>query len=136
MSLYHNTRTDVGSLNTLVKVTEIELTVKSIGKILHIPHKGISHSEIDMSDDETLLKNFLQGQVLLMANNKLQPTSRLIGRILAFKICPKTSSFNYFFHDLAACAYAIMFGIEVNWIISFITPSLNNKPHSSLMVHS
>jgi len=107
MFLYHNTRTDVESLNTLVKGTEIELEIKSIGKILHISYKGLSLSEIDMSDDEILSKIFLPGQGPLMAN-KLQPTTRLIGKILAYNICPKTYSFNYFSLGLAACIYTVM----------------------------
>jgi len=115
MSLYHNTRTDGESLNTLVKRTKIELTVKSIDKILHIPYKGLDLREIDMSDNEILSKIFLLGQGLPMANNKLQHTARLIGRILAYNIYPKTDSFNYFSHDLVVCVYATMGGLEVNW---------------------
>ena len=113
MSLYHNTRTDVGSLNTLVKVTEIELTVKSIEKILHIPYKGLDLKLICQTM-KFLSKIFLLSQGLPMANNKLQPTSRLIGRNFAYNICSKNDSFNYFSRDLTACVYAIMDGLEVN----------------------
>jgi len=64
MSLY-NTKTDVESLNTLVKGTEIELTVKSTEKILHIPYKGLDLRKIDTSNNKILLKIFLPGQGLL-----------------------------------------------------------------------
>ena len=50
-----------------------------------------------------------------MSNNKLKPIPRLIGRILAYNICPKTGSYNYYSRDLATCVYAIMAGLEVNW---------------------
>jgi len=50
-----------------------------------------------------------------MTNTKLQPIIRLIGHILAYKICPKTDSYNYFFRDLASCVSAIMAGLDVNW---------------------
>jgi len=49
-----------------------------------------------------------------MANNKLQPISGLICRILAYNICPKTGSYNYHSRDLTACVYAIMARLEVN----------------------
>ena len=48
-------------------------------------------------------------------NNKLQPTSRFINRILTYNICPKPESYNYYFSDLATCVYAIMDKFEVNW---------------------
>jgi len=50
-----------------------------------------------------------------MTNTKLQPIPRLIGRILAYNICPKTGSYNYFSRDLASSVYAIMAGLDVNW---------------------
>ena len=51
-----------------------------------------------------------------MKNNKLQPTPKLIGRMLAYNICPKTGTFNYFSRELSACVYAIMVKLEVNWV--------------------
>jgi len=47
-----------------------------------------------------------------MANNKLQPIPRLIGRILAYNICHKTGSYNYYSWDLATCVYAIIPKLE------------------------
>ena len=49
-----------------------------------------------------------------MANNKLQTISGLICRILAYNICPKTDSYNYYSRDLTACVQAIMARQEVN----------------------
>ena len=93
---YHNATTDIEYLKTLVKGIEIGLTSKSIGKFLQIPCKGLDLSGIDMSDKKILSKIFLPVQGLLMANNKLQPTARLIGRILTYNICLKLVGFNYF----------------------------------------
>ena len=53
-------------------------------------------------------------KVNLWQINKLQPISRLIGRILVYNICPKTESYNYYYRDLASRVYAIMAGLEVN----------------------
>ena len=78
-----------------MKNIEIELTTKFIGKILHITFRGIEIDENEMDNEEVLSKVFLPGQGLPMANNKLQPTPKLIVRILA-NICPKTESFDYF----------------------------------------
>ena len=64
---------------------------------------------------EVLSSIFLPGQGLPMSNNKLKPIPRLIGRILAYNICPKTGSYNYYSRDLATCVYAIMAGLDVNW---------------------
>ena len=50
-----------------------------------------------------------------MSDNKLKPIPRLIGRILAYNICPKTGSYNDYSRDLATCVYAIMARLEVNW---------------------
>ena len=50
-----------------------------------------------------------------MANNRLQTVPQLIDRILAYNIYPKTDSYNYYSRDLAACVYAIMARLEVNW---------------------
>ena len=68
-----------------------------------------------MDDDEVLSNIFHSGQGLPMTNNKLKPIPRLIGCILAYNICPKIGSYNYYSRDLATCVYAIMAGLEVNW---------------------
>ena len=67
-----------------------------------------------MDDAEVLSNIFLPGQGLPMSNNKLKPIPRLIGRILAYNMCPKIGSYNYYSRDLATCVYAIMAGLEVN----------------------
>ena len=83
-----------------------------------------------MTNEDVLSQIFLPGQGLPMAN-KLQPTPRLIGRILADKICPKTWSFNYFSHGLSVYVYAIMSKLEVNW--AQVTFSNFTKHHSSFL---
>ena len=69
-----------------------------------------------MTDDEDFSRIYLLGQGPPMTNNKLQPIPQLIGRILAYNICPKTSSYNYYSRDLTSCVYVIMVGLEVNSI--------------------
>ena len=89
---------------------------KSLGRIISISYHGLSLNDIDMVDDEILSNIFLSGQGLPMTNNKLKSVPRLIGRILAYNICPKIRSYNYYSCDLATCVYAIMTGLEVNWV--------------------
>ena len=74
---------------SLVKGVHIKLSSKSLGCILSIPYHGLSLNDIDIADDEVLSNIFLSGQGLPMTNNKLKPIPRLIGRILAYNICPK-----------------------------------------------
>jgi len=50
-----------------------------------------------------------------MANNKLQPIPWVFRHIPAYNIYQKTDSYNYYSRDLAACVYAIMARLEVNW---------------------
>ena len=64
-----------------------------------------------MDNEEVLSHIFLPGQRPPMTNTKFC----LIGHILAYNICPKTGSYNYYSRDLATCVYAIMAGLEVNW---------------------
>ena len=92
----------------------IKLSPKSLGRIFSIPYHGLSINDITMDDAEVLSNMFLPGQGLPMTNNKLKPISRLIGRIIAYNICPKIGSYNYYSRDLATCVYAIMAGLEVN----------------------
>jgi len=68
MTHHHNTKTDFQSLKTLVKDTNIELTSKSIDKILQIPYKGLKISYIEMTDEDVLSQIFLPGKGLPMAN--------------------------------------------------------------------
>jgi len=49
-----------------------------------------------MDDDDVLSNIFFPGQELPMTNTKLKHVPRLIGRILAYNICPKTVSYNYY----------------------------------------
>ena len=101
--------------STLVNGVNIELTPKSLEKILNIPHQGLTLNEIKMNDDEVFSRIYLPGQSPPMANNKLQPILRLIDRILASNICPKIGSYNYYFRDFTTCVYVIMAKLEVNW---------------------
>ena len=91
----------------------IKLTPTSLGRILSIPYHSLSLNGIDMDDDEVLSNIFLPGQGLPMTKNKLKSIPRLIGRILAYNICPKTGSYNYYSRDLATRVYAIMFGLKL-----------------------
>ena len=100
---------------SLVKGINIKLSPKSIGRILSIPYNGLLLNDIEMDNAEVLSSIFLPGQGLTMTNNKLKPIPRLIGRILAYNICPKTGSYNYYSRELATCVYAIMAGLDVNW---------------------
>ena len=68
-----------------------------------------------MDDGHVLSEIFLPGKGLPMTNNKLKPIPRLIGRILAYNLIPKTGSFDYFSQDLTVCVYALMVGLQVNW---------------------
>jgi len=99
----------------MVKGINIKLSPKSLGRLFSIPYHGLSINDINMDDAEVLSNIFLPGQELPMSNNKLKLIPRLIGRILAYNICPKTGSYNYYSRDLATCVYAIMAGLEVNW---------------------
>jgi len=49
-----------------------------------------------MDDDDVLSNIFFPGQELPMTNTKLKHVPRLIGRILAYNICLKTVSYNYY----------------------------------------
>ena len=84
-----------------------------------------------MIDDEVFPQIYLPGQDPLMINNKLQPIPRLIGRILAYNICPKIGSYNQYSCDLASCAYAIIVGLEVNWAKIIFDTMV--KEHSSFL---
>ena len=102
-------------LSTLINGIAINLTPKFLGKILNILSHGLTLNEIDMNDEEVFCRIYLPGQGSPIANNKLQPIPRLIDRILAYNICPKIGSYNYYSHDLATCVHAIMAKLEVNW---------------------
>ena len=102
-------------LSTLVNGVDIELTPKSLGKILNIPYQGLTLNEVLMNDDEVFSRIYLPGQDPPVANNKLQPIPKLIGCTLAYNICPKTDNYNYYFRNFATCVYAIMAKLEVNW---------------------
>ena len=114
-STYEDNDTSV-QISSLVKGVHIKLTPKSLGRIFSISYHGPSLNDIDMDDEEVLSHIFLFGQGPPMTNTKLQPVPRLIDRILAYNIYPKTESYNYFFRDLATCVYAIMAELEVNWV--------------------
>jgi len=101
-------------LSTLVKGVNIKLTPISLDRILNIPYHGLNLSEINMTGEEVSSRIYLSGQGPPMTNNKLQLIPRLIGRILAYNICFKTGSYNYYSHDLASCVYTIIAGLEVN----------------------
>ena len=118
------------TLSTLVKGTEIDLTLKSLGKILHFSYTGLNLHDINM-DDEVLSRIYLPNQGPPRANNKLQPIPRLIDRIPAYNSCAKMGSFNYYSCDLASCVYAIMAKLEVNWA-QIIFDTLVKEHSSSL----
>ena len=94
-------------LSTIVKGTEIELTPRSLGKILHISYQDLTINDIHIDDEKVLSRIYLSGQGSLMADNKLQPIHRLITCIFVYNIRPKTRSYNYFSRELATCVYAI-----------------------------
>ena len=118
-------------LESFVKGVNFKLTIKQIGRILSIPYSGLTLDEIVMDDEDILNQIFLPGHHLPMANNKLKPIPRLIGRILSYNICPKTGSFNYFSKELSSCVYAIMAGHDVNWAKIIFDTMV--KPHSSFL---
>ena len=68
---------------SLVKGVHIKLTPKSLGSIFSISYYGLSLNDIDLDDEEVLSHIFLLDQGPPINNRKLQPVSRLIGRILA-----------------------------------------------------
>ena len=80
-----------------------------------ISSHGLTLSEIEMNNDEVFSRIYLPDPGPLMTNNKLQPISQLIGRILTYNIYLKTGSYNYYSHDLATCVHVITAGLEVNW---------------------
>ena len=84
-----------------------------------------------MTNDEVFSRIYIPGQGPPMTNTKLQPIPRLIGRILAYNICPKIGSYNYYSRDLASCVYAIMAGLEVNWAKVMFDTMV--KEHSSFL---
>ena len=67
-----------------------------------------------MTNDEVFSRIYLPSQGPPMKHNNLQPIPRLIDRILAYNICPKTRIYNYYSYNLASYVYAIMAGLEVN----------------------
>lgn len=69
-----------------------------------------------MDDEEILSQLFLPSKGLSIENNKLRQIPRLVRRILAYNMVPKTGSFTYYFHDLSIYVYAIMAKLKVNWI--------------------
>ena len=71
-------------------------------------------NEINTMDEKIFSKIFLLGQGPPMINTKLQPIPILIGRILAYNICPKMDS-SLFSRELSSFVYAIMGNLEVNW---------------------
>jgi len=72
---------DFAMLSTLFNGIDIDLTPKSLGNILNILSQCLALNEIEMDDEKVLSKINLPGQGPPMANNKLQPISRLIGRL-------------------------------------------------------
>jgi hypothetical protein len=103
-------------LSSLVKGIEVKLTPAIIGDILDIPCTGIQLHEVRM-DNAALLKDhiYLPGKSSPMQNNKLRPIPRLVCRILAYNVLPKTGSFDHISGELAAATYAVMAGLKVNW---------------------
>ena len=67
-----------------------------------------------MDDNDILVEIFLPGQVLI-ANNRFKPILRLIGRIIAHNMCPKSVSFNNYSNELFLSMFAIMDKLQVNW---------------------
>ena len=125
-------------LSTLVNGVNIELTPKSLGKILNIPYLGLALNDIEMNDDQVFSRVYLPGQSP-MVNNKIQLISSLIGRILAFNICPKTSSYHHYSRDLATCVYAIMAKFEVNcarvMFDTLIMEPFTFPPYCAILIH-
>ena len=97
----------------LVKNTEIEITTRTIGKALHIPYRCPTLNESTWIMMKSSQKIFFPVKPLPW--QQLQPVPRLIGRILAYNICPKMRSFNYFSRELSACVYGIMARLDGNW---------------------
>jgi len=54
-NLIHEDDDNSVQLSTLVNGIDIELTPKSLGKILNIPYQGLTLNEIEMTDDEVIL---------------------------------------------------------------------------------
>jgi len=115
----------------MVKGVHVKLTPKSLGRILSIPYHGLSLNDIDVDDKEVFSCIFLPDQGPPMTNTKLQPVPHLISRILAYNICPKIRSYNYFSRDLDTCVNVIMTGLEVNWA-KFIFDNIV-KEHTSFL---
>jgi hypothetical protein len=71
--------------------------------------------------------------------NSLQPWARLIARIFAYNIIPKTGSYTYISNDLLKCVYAVMAGLDVNWarVIydNLCKPCTANLPHGNFLTH-
>jgi hypothetical protein len=101
---------------SLVKGMKLRLTPTMLEDILHIPNTGIPLHNVVMNDRDILNNHiFLPGKSLPMQNNKLRPLPRLVCRILAYNLIPKTGSFDYISSELAVATYAIMANIKVNW---------------------
>ena len=126
-------------LSTIMKDTKIELTSKSLGKILNVLYHGLSINEIHIDDEEVLSKIYLPGQGPPMASNKRQPIRRLIGHSFAYNICPKMKIFNYFSRELATCLYAIIARLEVNWaqniFDSLVRDHITSFPYGAFLTH-
>ena len=89
-----------------------------LGRILGVPHVGNSLKSIKMDNPVVLARMIFPGRLPipgLNAIHDLQPQARIISRILAWSVIPKSGSYSYVSLNLLKATYAIMADIKINW---------------------
>ncbi|XP_020242941.1 uncharacterized protein LOC109821162, partial [Asparagus officinalis] len=84
------------------------------------PASDVELMSIDHTDPDMNALLFKPGCTYPMNNNLLNFTSKIIARIVAHNLIPKTGSFDYFAADKVNAVYAIFAKIRVNWANVFL----------------
>ncbi|XP_020254102.1 uncharacterized protein LOC109831175 [Asparagus officinalis] len=108
------------TISSSVKNVAIAFTANELAGILQIPTSDVELRSIELSDPSVNHQMFSPGCSYPMNNNSLNPIAKLIARIIAHNLIPKTGSFDHFASDKINAVYAIFAEIKVDWATIFI----------------
>ena len=127
------------TITSSVKNAEIAFSANELAEILNIPTSDVSLMSVDVSNPDINPLLFKPDCTYPMNNNSLNPNARLIAKIVAQNLIPKTGSFDHFASDKINAVYAIFAQIKVDWATVFINnmASKHTKflPFGSFLTH-
>ena len=108
------------TISTSVKHVAISFSANELARILKIPTGDVDLMSIELVDPAVNHLMFKPGCTYPMNNNSLNPNAKLITRIIAQNLIPKTGSFDHFASDKINAVYAIFDKIKVDWANVFL----------------